>query len=70
MTVSNVSIQNQVLGALRNHANGVTAAAVAQATGLAADQVRMVLEGLYVSSQVECRRLGESVYRIFHRRTN
>ena len=66
--MSTIPIQTQVLGALRNHAKGVTAATVAQTLGLSRDQVALVLESLYVSSQVECRRLGESLYRLLPRR--
>jgi len=62
-----IPIQTQVMGVLRSHAKGVTAATVAQALGMPRDQVGAVLETLYISSIVECRRLGESVYRLLPR---
>ena len=62
MTVTTVPIQTQVLGVLRNYAAGATVLFVAQTLGLAPEIVASVLDGLYTSSKVECRRLGESIY--------
>lgn len=67
LTVSTVPIQTQVMGVLKKHTAGMTAAAVAQALGLSPELVAPVLENLYVSSQLECRRLGEILYRVLPR---
>lgn len=60
MTV-NASIETRVMGLLRNYKEGVSASFAAQELGLPADVVIPVLERLYTSSAVECRRLGMSI---------
>jgi hypothetical protein len=62
VTVSNVPIQTQVLGVLRNYSEGATVSFVARMLDLSPEVVAPVLDGLYVSSKVECRPLGESIY--------
>jgi hypothetical protein len=54
------------MGVLRNYSEGATVSFVAQALGLAPEAVAPVMEHLYVSSMVECRRpeLGNDVYRL------
>ena len=66
MTVSNVPIQTQVMGALKGYASGATAAVVARELELSPEVVTAILNGLYASSRVECCLLDESVclYRI------
>jgi hypothetical protein len=65
MTV-NPSIETKVLGVLRNFKEGASVSFVAQQLGLRPEDVASTLEKLYISSVVECRRLGMSidVYRL------
>jgi predicted transcriptional regulator len=59
--VANVPLQTQVLGILRKYTEGATVLFVAQTLGLPPETVASVMESLYVSSMVECRRLGQSI---------
>jgi len=70
MAPMNVPTQMQVMGILQEKAEGVTAVDVALALGSSHGLASHVLEQLYASSKVECKRLpewpyrGESLYRL------
>ena len=60
--MSNAPIKSQIIGALRGYAGGATASVVARELDLSPETVVKILDGLYVSSRVECCLLGEGVY--------